>query len=189
MTEEEIEKYERQQAASSERWRNLWRVHFYSGIIVAPFLVMFAITGLVIPYTQPIQDGFQSELRRVDRGSTVVSFDEQAATVETNLPEDPIVSMTPPRDSGASTVFGLDSGRSAYVNPYTGDFLGADETQTTLVRWSNALHGQLNNDSLTIPLPAASALWDGEKVMRDYVVGDLVLELVGSALWAVSVTA
>ena len=57
------------------------------------------------------------------------------------------------------------------------------------MRWSNALHGQLNNDSLTIPLPAVSALWDGEKVMRDYVVGDLVLELVGSALWAVSVTA
>ncbi|MFM8871650.1 MAG: PepSY domain-containing protein, partial [Actinomycetota bacterium] len=88
MTEEEIEKYERQQAASSKRWRNLWRVHFYSGIIVAPFLVILAITGLVILYTQPIQDGFQSELRRVDRGSAVVSFDEQAATVETNLPED-----------------------------------------------------------------------------------------------------
>ena len=188
VTEEEIEKYERQQAASSKRWRNLWRVHFYSGIIVAPFLVMFAITGLVILYTQPIQDGFQSELRRVDRGSAVVSFDEQAATVETNLPEDPIVSMTPPRDSGASTVFGLDSGRSAYVNPYTGDFLGADETQTTLVRWSNALHGQLNNDSLTIPLPAVSALWDGEKVMRDYVVGDLVLELAGTWLVILALT-
>jgi len=134
----------------------------------------------VILYTQPIQDGIQSGLRRVDRGSAVVSFDKQAATVEAKLTNDPIVSMTPPRDAGASTVFGLESGRSAYVNPYTGEFLGADESRTTLVRWANTLHGQLNNDSLKIPLPAVSALWDGEKVMRDYVVGDLVLELVGT---------
>jgi len=100
VTEEEIEKYERQQAASSKRWRNLWRVDFYSGIIVALFLAMFAITGLVSLYTQPIQDGIQSDLRRVDRGSALVSFDQQAATVESKLPDDPIVSMTPPRDSG-----------------------------------------------------------------------------------------
>jgi len=100
VTEEEIEKYERQQAASSKRWRNLWRVHFLSRIIVALFLVMFAVTGLVILYTQPIQKGIQSDLRRVDRGSALVSFDQQAATFESKLPDDPIVSMRPPRDSG-----------------------------------------------------------------------------------------
>ena len=188
MITDDVEQSERQQAEASKRWRNLWRVHFYSGVIVAPFLVMFAITGLVILYTQPIQDGLQSDVRRVERGSTTVSFDEQASTVEGNVPDDPIVSMTPPRDSGSSTVFGLDSGRSAYVDPYTGDFLGVDESQTTLVRWSNALHGHLNNDSVTIPLPAVSALWDGDEVMRDYVVGDLILELAGTWLVILALT-
>lgn len=188
MTDEEIELIEREQARASKRWRNLWRVHFYSGIIVAPFLVMFAVTGLVILYTQPIQDGLESDLRRVDRGSEMVSFDEQAGTVESNIADDVIVSLTPPRDAGASTVFGLDSGRTAYVNPYTGEFLGTGESQTTVVRWANAFHGHLNNDSFTVPLPTISALWDGGKVMRDYVVGDLILELAGTWLVILALT-
>lgn len=188
MIEEDVELAERQQAEASKRWRQLWRFHFYSGIIVAPFLVMFSITGLVILYTQPIQDGLESDLRRVDRGSDVVSFDDQARVVEDNLPGDMIVSMTPPRNAGTSTAFGLESGRVAYVDPYTGGFLGSGESQTTLVRWANAWHGHLNNDSVTIPLPAISALWDGDEVMRDYVVGDLVLELVGTWLVILALT-
>lgn len=180
VTEQEIEKFERGQARASRRWRQLWRFHFYAGVITAPFLVMFAVTGLVILYTQPIHDTFESDLRRVDTGSTTVSFDRQARTVESRLAEDPIVSMTPPRDPGASTVFGLESGRSAYVDPYTGDFLGVAESQMTVVRWSNALHGHLNNENVKIPLPTVSALWDGGPVMRDYVLGDLVLELAGT---------
>jgi uncharacterized iron-regulated membrane protein len=188
MTDEEIEAIERQQAEASKRWRNLWRVHFYSGIIVAPFLVMFAITGLVILYTQPIQDGLESDLRRVDRGTQTVAFDAQAATVESNLSDDMIVSMTPPGDPGASTTFGLESGRVAYVDPYTGEYLGTGESQTTLVRWANTFHGHLNNDSVTISLPTVSALWDGDKVMRDYVVGDLILELAGTWLVILALT-
>ena len=45
---------------------------------------------------------------------------------------------------------------------------------------ANRLHGQLNNDAVTVGLPTVSALWDGGEVMRDYVVGDLVLELLVS---------
>ncbi len=141
---------------------------------------MFAVTGLVILYTQPIHDSFQGDLRRVAEGATVVSFDEQARTVEQRVKNDPIVSMTPPRDAGASTVFGLESGRSAYVDPYTGSYLGSADSQMTLVRWSNALHGHMNNENVKVPLPTVSALWDEGPVMRDYVLGDLVLELAGT---------
>ena len=147
----------------------------YSGAIAAPFLLLFAVTGLVILYTQPIQDGFQKDLRRVEVvDSQFVSFDQQAIAVETALPDDKIISMTPPRDSGASTVFGLESGKSAYANPYTGEFLGTSDSQMTVVRWANALHGHLNNDAVKVSLPTVSALWDGEGVMRKYVVGDQI---------------
>ena len=182
MTEEEIEVFERKQAQASRRWRQLWRFHFYSGVITAPFLILFAVTGLVILYTQPIQDAFQSEMRRVEQGTNVVSYDKQALAVEAAIKDDPIIAMTPPRDSGASTVFGLESGQSAYVNPYTGQFLGKSDAQMTIVRWSNTLHGHLNNDSVMLSLPTVSALWDEGPVMRKYVVGDLILELSGTWL-------
>ncbi len=186
MTEEEIEIFERKQALSSKRWRQLWRVHFYAGAISAPFLLMFAITGLVILYTQPIHDAFQGDMRRVDTGTSVVSYDKQAQAVEARFKDDPIVSMTPPRDSGASTIFGLESGDNAYVNPYTAEVLGKDEAQMTIVRWSNALHGHLNNEAVQVSLPTVSALWDEGPVMRKYVLGDLILELSGT--WIVVLT-
>lgn len=186
MTEEEIEIFERKQAQSSRRWRQLWRVHFYAGAISAPFLLMFAITGLVILYTQPIHDAFQGDMRRVDNGTSVVSYDKQAQAVEARFKDDAIVSMTPPRDSGASTIFGLESGDNAYVNPYTAEVLGRDEAQMTIVRWSNALHGHLNNEAVQVSLPTVSALWDEGPVMRKYVLGDLILELSGT--WIVVLT-
>ena len=94
--------------------------------------------------------------------------------------------MTPPRDSGASTIFGLESGDNAYVNPYTAEVLGKDEAQMTIVRWSNALHGYLNNEAVQVSLPTVSALWDEGPVMRQYVLGDLVLELAGT--WIIVLT-
>jgi uncharacterized iron-regulated membrane protein len=106
--------------------------------------------------------------------------------VEARFKDDAIVSMTPPRDSGASTIFGLESGDNAYVNPYTAEVLGKDEAQMTIVRWSNALHGHLNNEAVQVSLPTVSALWDEGPVMRKYVLGDLVLELAGT--WIIVLT-
>lgn len=188
VTEEEIEVFERRQAQSSRRWRNLWRVHFYSGVIVAPFLVMFAVTGLVILYTQPLQDAFQGDLRRVEQGAQTVSLDAQARAVEAALPDDRLVSMTPPRDPGASTVFGLESGDNAYVNPYDGTFLGTADPQMLVVRWANTFHGHLNNDAVKVSLPTVSALWDGDRIMREYVVGDMILEVAGTWTMVLALT-
>jgi uncharacterized iron-regulated membrane protein len=41
------------------------------------------------------------------------------------------------------------------------------------------LHGYLNVESVMVPLPAISALWDSGPVIRDYVLFDLVLEVLG----------
>jgi uncharacterized iron-regulated membrane protein len=50
---------------ASRRWRAIWRTHFYAGIFAVPFLVMMALTGLVILYTQPIRSLTQDHLRNV----------------------------------------------------------------------------------------------------------------------------
>ena len=48
---------------SSSRWRSLWRLHFYGGIFSMPFILLMAITGLVILYSQPIHDLMQGNIR------------------------------------------------------------------------------------------------------------------------------
>jgi uncharacterized iron-regulated membrane protein len=162
---------------ASRRWRTVWRVHFYAGIFSMPFIVVMALTGLVILYTQPIQDLTEGGLRRVDAQELAyVSYDSQAEAVAERYPDDPVVSLTVPRDRGVS---GLESGRNAYVDPYSGEVLGSNDPGGGIVGLANRIHGHLNNESVTISLPTVAALWDGDPVMRDYVVGDLALEILG----------
>ena len=66
---------------ASRRWRTLWRTHFYAGVFAAPILVMFALTGLVILYTQPINDFVQHDKRVVADGGEWRSFDAQQRAV------------------------------------------------------------------------------------------------------------
>lgn len=165
--------------AGSRRWRSVWRIHFYAGMFSIPFLLLMAVTGLVILYTTPIQKATEGNVRTVTPAGERVSYDAQEQAVEAAYPDETVVSMQTPADSGSSTIFGFDSGHQAYVDPYTGKVLGDNDPGRGIVGLANRLHGFLNNDQRMISLPAVSALWDGGPVMRDYVIGDLVLEILG----------
>lgn len=171
-------------ARASMRWRTVWRVHFYAGMFAMPFMLLMALSGLVILYTQPIQDLTEGDLRRVDaQEQEYVSYDVQAQAVADAYPDDPVVSLTVPRDRGVSTIFGLESGANSYVDPYDGEVLGTNDPGGGIVGLANRLHGFLNNESVDISLPTVAALWDDGPLMREYVLGDLVLELLGC--WAI----
>lgn len=189
MTQQDQSSDEPTQAAetgnSTSTWRTLWRIHFYSGIFALPFIVLMAITGLVILYTQPIQEATQASERivAVPAGISPASLDKQAAAVEAAYPDGKIGDLTIPARPDQSTRFFVDDGSKSgihvFVNPYTSTVLGSHKPGDDVVGLANRLHGHLNNDALTVPLPAVAALWDGGAVMRDYVVGDLVLEMLG----------
>lgn len=170
--------------SSSRQWRSLWRVHFYSGMFALPFILLMAVTGLVILYTDPIQQLTEGDVRSVEASSAAyLSFDQQAAAVQAAYPEGTVLDVTPPADRESSTRFFIDDGSAAglhaFVNPYTGKVLGDSKPDGGLVGLANRLHGYLNNDAITIKLPAVAALWDDDPVMRTYVVGDLILEILG----------
>jgi uncharacterized iron-regulated membrane protein len=163
---------------AGRRWRSLWRVHFYAGVFAAPFLVMMALTGLVILYTQPIQQLTQHDLRVVRAGGDWVSFADQQQAVLDAFPGNSVISVTVPRDATTSTEFALDDDRSVFVDPYTAEVLGTADPGGGIVGFANRLHGTLNNDAVTIPLPTVAGLFGGDWV-QDFVVGDMVLEVLG----------
>jgi YD repeat-containing protein len=178
----------------SRRWRSMWRVHFYAGIFAFPFILLMAITGLVILHTQPIQDLTENRYRKVaspktassaTASGTTVSYDAQARTVEKAFPDAPIQSFVVGRDKTHATIFHVDdkttNGRDVFVNPITGQVLGSTKTGGGIVGLANRLHGFLNQKTATVSLPTVSALWDNGKIMRPYVLGDLAIELLG--LW------
>ena len=175
-------------AATSRQWRSIWRIHFYSGIFAIPFILFLSVTGLVILYTQPIENLLEGDIRTVDRGAEIISFDEQAAAVEAAYPDGTVLDLTPPADPGGSSRFFVDDGSArglhVFVDPYTAEVLGDSKPGGGIIGLSNRLHGNLNNEAITLPVPAVAALWDGGPVMRDYVVGDMVLEIMG--IWVLA---
>jgi uncharacterized iron-regulated membrane protein len=174
-------------ARSSERWRSLWRVHFYAGVFAAPFLVLMAITGLAILYTQPLQQLTEGDLRTVAATGEWLPFDEQQGAVADAFPGNAVVAVTVPRDATTSTQFALDDDRSVFVDPYTATVLGTADPGGGVVGLANRLHGNLNNDSITVPLPTIAGLLGDEPVMQDFVLGDMALEVLG--VWTIVLVA
>ena len=148
-----------------------------------PFILLMALSGLVILYTQPLQDATQGDLRKVPASPEHVPYDQQAITVESAFPDATLLSLTVPSSSTRSAIFGIDDGSAAglqvFVNPHTGTIVGSDKPGSGIVGLANRLHGYLNNDRLEVSLPSIGALFDDGKIMRPYIVGDLVLEMLG----------
>ena len=81
--------------------RRIWRLHFWVGIFAAPALVLLACSGLVILYTQPVNDWLNRDLYVVAEGPETVSLDDQIAVAEQNVGEGyTLDAVTPPAGAG-----------------------------------------------------------------------------------------
>lgn len=168
---------------ASRLWRAIWRTHFYAGWFAAPILVLLAVTGLVILYTEPIERALDGDLVTVaecDAGSRV-SLDDQRTVVAEEHPGWSLVSVTPPEAADRSTVFTMSdedgSLVNVYVDPYTGEVLGEQTDGADLVGLANRLHGNLNNEGLTVPVPSLEGLVGDGPVFVDAAVGDMLVEI------------
>jgi uncharacterized iron-regulated membrane protein len=173
----------------SRFWRAVWRTHFYAGVFALPFLVLFAVTGLVILYEQPIRDALQGDLRTVAPGDRWVSLDRQRAAVAQRYPRFEISAVTPAPEAGRATVFSgaLASGaaRDVFVDPHTGQVLGMATPGSGVTGLANRLHGFLNNDTVTVKLPSLpQALWGEGSAMVEVPVTEIALEI--AAVWGLT---
>ena len=174
-------------AETSRRWRTVWRVHFYAGVFALPMLVLLSITGLVILYTEPINNAFGADLRKVVPAGAPVTLDAQREAVETAFPDLHVSGVTTPKSADLSTVFAVTSDdehfRDVYVNPYTGVVLGSLQQGSGIVGLANRLHGTLNNDSLKVPLPMLTGILGDGPAFASVPVGEMAVEIWACGDW------
>lgn len=179
-------------ATTGRVWRSLWRTHLYAGFFAAPILVMLAITGLVILYTQPIQDVSQSHLRTVTPSGEPVSLDRQRDAVTTAFPDAEVSGVTPGIDAEHSTWFAVttESGeaRTVFVEPYRGEVLGSIKDGDDVVGLANRLHGNLNNESVTVPMPSLGGILSEGPAFVDVPVGDMIIEIFAGWAMVLAIT-
>ncbi|MCX2923423.1 PepSY-associated TM helix domain-containing protein [Streptomyces sp. NEAU-W12] len=133
------------------------RLHFYAGVVVAPFLLVAALTGLLYAAS------FQAEKIVYDRELTVpvgdreLPISEQVAAARKAHPEGTVSAVRPSPEAGATTrvmlsdVAGVDPNHTlaVFVDPYTGEVRGALEQYGSsgalpLRTWIDAFHRDLH---------------------------------------------
>ena len=130
----------------------LLRLHFYAGVLVAPFLVVAAVTGLLYTVTPQLDAVLYRDQLTVAEGAAARPLAEQIASARAAHPAGDLTAVQP--GAGTETtkvVFALpelgEKQHTVYVDPYTGAVRGTLTTwfgSTPAATWLDDLHRNLH---------------------------------------------
>lgn len=123
----------------------VWRWHFYAGLYVIPFLIMLAITGIVMVWFTAIAPEYGERLAIAPQAHTLSVTDQASAALATH-PEGKIGQYIAPHDATTPAMFRVDlaeSQRMIALDPYTGAVLRDTENGATWYTLANKVHGTL----------------------------------------------
>jgi uncharacterized iron-regulated membrane protein len=128
-------------------------VHFLAGILVAPFLAVLCLTGLIFVFAPQIHDSlYHADLYVGQHNGVPHPMPDQIAAALTAHPEAKLQSVITPPDPGRTTRVVLSVPgqpavqRTVYVNPYT-DYIAGDlitvDNRLPANTWLRKLHSNL----------------------------------------------
>jgi uncharacterized iron-regulated membrane protein len=136
-------------------WPLLARLHFYAGVLVAPFLVVAALTGMAYAVTPQIDSLLYGDKLHVsDATGAVRPIDEQVRAARAAHPEGTVASVQLPAAGNGTTRLvlnvpglGEENQRTVFVDPYTSQVKGQLTTwygSTPVTTWLDAMHRNLH---------------------------------------------
>ncbi|HZS20357.1 MAG TPA: PepSY domain-containing protein [Pseudonocardiaceae bacterium] len=176
--------------------RSVWRTHFYSAIFAAPILIVMALSGLVIMYTEPITGLLYSKTTRVIAdGHPPLSLQAQQVAADRAAPKGAtLFRVVTPKGPDRVSEFYYSVGPPGvpyfqlpdsdvtyvYVNPYRATVTATGRPGDDIVGLANRLHGFLNQDAIKVPLPSIPHLVAPSANPDRFVsveAGDLIIEI------------
>ena len=163
--------------------RMLHRLHFYAGVLVAPFLLVAAVTGALYALSPSIENVvYRSQLHTSETGQPT-PLATQVHSAQTVLPDLTVTAVRPPAEPGDTTAVIFDDPtlgesvrRAVFVDPITGQTLGdlpvyGSGFALPVRQWLDRLHRDLHLGDVgrLYSELAASWLW--------------VIALAGLVLW------
>ena len=135
-------------ARSAGRWyATVWRWHFYAGLVVAPFLLILAVTGAIYLFNTELNDIIYPDLMFVDSAGPAVPASRWVASAEQAFPDATVTRINMPTDTGRSAMLFVtpDQGmpRRVFVDPASAAVLGSFVYERTLVGIADTVHGSL----------------------------------------------
>jgi uncharacterized iron-regulated membrane protein len=122
-----------------------WRWHFYAGLYVAPFLVMLAVTGLIMLYVSAFV-GLNGERMTVAPGAASMPVSALAEAAAATVPDGRVAQYISPLSPGHVAIFRVEAGEAAtavQVNPYTAEIVGRTDWDGGWYPFATEIHGTL----------------------------------------------
>ncbi|WKX73795.1 PepSY domain-containing protein [Streptomyces sp. XD-27] len=130
------------------------RLHFYAGVLIAPFLLVAAVTGTLYAASFQIEKYLYADELRVPVGEHTVPLSRQVRAALDAHPDGTLTSVRPSAEDGATTQVILsdpsvaeDKSLTVFVDPYTAKVRGALESDFGALpfrSWVSDLHGNLH---------------------------------------------
>jgi uncharacterized iron-regulated membrane protein len=130
----------------SRLYRTIWRWHFYAGLIVAPFLLILAVTGSIYLFNDEINDRVYPEQRFVAPHASSVPLSTMLRAALAAYPGGASRIDMPTAPNRSAVVFVTPTTGAPLrvsVDPGSGRVLGSLVYDRTLVGFADTMHGSL----------------------------------------------
>ncbi|MEQ1889497.1 MAG: PepSY domain-containing protein [Alphaproteobacteria bacterium] len=125
----------------------IWRWHFYAGLVVAPFLVILSLTGMIYLFNDEINDLIYPELRYATSAAPSKPLSAFVEAAESAFPGSKVTRIyMPAKEDYTAQLFvttAADEEIRVFIDPPTAHVLGSFVYTQTLVGFSDVMHGSL----------------------------------------------
>jgi uncharacterized iron-regulated membrane protein len=161
--------------AQATPYRRVWRWHFFAGLLVAPVLLVLALTGALYLFDAEIDAWWTRDIGTVAPTTAARPLGEQEAAVQAAYPGATLKRYQHPPAPDRAAIWGLETrdGRAldVYVDPYRARIAGTLDSGARPMAIAAALHGRLMAGRVGGWVVEAAACWT------------LVLVVTGLYLW------
>lgn len=173
MTTSSIEGARPDSRASSRLYRAVWRWHFYAGLVVVPFFILLACTGMIMLYGNSVET-MLGPRHAVASSTSPVPITEQAAAAAGAIPGGQVTMFVqaPEPDLANKFMVSADDGpHIVAVDPNDASVVADYRQDSVLFNWASKIHGTLLLGDL------------GDRVLEVAAGLGIVLLLTGLYMW------
>lgn len=143
-------------------YKTIWRWHFYAGILIAPFLLILAITGGTYVFKPQIEQALYHEYTDISAGATKIDADAQVAVVQEKYPEALVTAFKPgatDENSSQISITEREASYTVFLNPYTSEVIKKLDNDDRIMNKIEEFHGELMLGTVGDRIVELAACW------------------------------
>lgn len=147
--------------SSRALYRTIWRWHFYAGIFCIPFVMLLSITGAIYLFKPYYETWQEKQFHNLSVSGERLPANEQIQAAINAIPNGKFLSYRLPQTPTEAVLVNVQaqSHWQVFVNPYTAEVVGMQESRWKFMNIVKTIHGELMLGTMGSILVELAACW------------------------------